>query len=106
MMPGCAPGEDPAVLSWRIALAPRPRYSTAGRHWWREAVTDLYRAARDAREALRESGLPAPPSVAGSAGSAVAYYQLSDEEFERCHPAPRFGDYLVELSQGARGPEW
>lgn len=97
------PGEDPAVAVWRIALAPRPRHSTNGRHWWRELVTSTYRDARDAWEARRESGAPAW-GAAGAANSGVALYQLSDEEFAQLHPPPRFADFLVGLSSGAHDP--
>jgi len=66
----------------------------------------MFHAAQHAREALRESGQMAPSSVAGTAGSGVGYYQLSDEEFDRCHPAPRFQDFLLEFSQGRTEPPW
>lgn len=98
------PGEDPAVLTWRIALSPRPRHSTNGRHWWRELVTNTYRDARDAWEARRESGAPAW-NAAGAANSDVAMYQLSDQEYAELYPPPRFGDFLAELASGARAPD-
>lgn len=89
-----------------MALAPRPRYTTHGRHWWRDLVTATYRDALDARAALRESGHQVPTSVAGTAGAQVGYYQLTDEEFERAHPTPRFRDFLVAFAQGQREPSW
>lgn len=95
--------DEPAVLTWMIALAPRPHYSTGGRHWWRELVTQTYRAARDARSALRESSHPVY-SVAGTANSGAAAYQLSDAEFDEAFPAPRFGDVLHAMSTGAIEP--
>lgn len=94
-------GEDPAVTAWRIALAPRPRYSTNGRHWWREMVTETYRDWRASWEEGRESNLPAW-GVAGAANSGVACHQLSDEEYATLHPAPLFRDVLVGLSGGRR----
>lgn len=96
--------EDPAVITWRIALAPRPRFSTGGRHWWRELVTSTYRDAADAWAHRRESDQPAW-GAPGAAHSGVACYQLSDEEFAALFPRPRFGDFLAHLSQGAVAPE-
>lgn len=94
------------MTSWRIALAPRPRFTTHGRHWWRELVTSNYRAAADARAALRESARDAGGQLPGTAGAAVAYHQLSDDEFEQLVPTPRLADFMRELSQGAREPLW
>lgn len=90
-------GEDPAVLAWRQAMAPRPRYTTNGRHWWREWVTDSYRSARDAWEARRESGAAAY-GAAGAANSDAAAYQLSDAEYAELYPPPTFRDVLQALS--------
>lgn len=64
-------------------------------------ILDEYRAAQDAREALRESGDDAGGSVAGTTGSAVGYYQLSDEEFNEIHPPVLLRDWLVE-----KAAEW
>lgn len=101
------PTQDPAVLSWEVAIAgyrhawPRPRR----RHWWRELVTDTWRAASDAREALRESGHLV--DVAGGVGAQVSAYQLEAEEFDRLYPAPRLADYMRHLSHGQLAPgEW
>lgn len=66
--------------------------------WMADAVT-AYRAARDAREALRESGAPVPTSVAGSAGSGVACYQLERADFDRAYPAPRLADFIREAAR-------
>lgn len=96
--------DDPAVLTWRIALAPRPRYSTGGRHWWRELVTATYQDARHAWEARRHSDQPAW-SAAGAAHSGVACHQLSDEEFAQLYPPPRLQDFLTGLSQGRIAPD-
>lgn len=97
-------GEDPSVITWRIALAPRPRYNTGGRHWWRDLVTSTYRDARDAWEARRESDQPAW-NAPGAAHSGVACHQLSDEEFADLYPPPLFGDFLAHLSQGQLAPD-
>lgn len=84
------PGEDPAVLTWRIALAPRPR-PRGGRHWWREYVTDVYRAADHAWWLAREN---------------AAYgYHTEMREFAEAHPRPRLRDFMVHLSTGAVAPE-
>jgi hypothetical protein len=91
---------DPAVLSWHLSIAayrhafPRP----TRRHWWRDLVTDTYRAARDAREALRESGHLV--DVAGGAGADVAAYQVSDQEFAAAHPPVLLADVMRALSHG------
>lgn len=95
-------GEDPAVLTWRIALA--PRYSTGGRHWWRDLVTSCYRDARDAWEARRHSNLPAW-GAPGAAHSGAACHQLSDDEFADLFPPPMLRDFLIGLSQGAIAPD-
>jgi hypothetical protein len=98
-------GEDPAVLTWRIALAPRPRPEPVGRHWWQQLVTDTFHAAKAAREALRESGQDAGGAVAGTAGSAAGYYQLSEAEFAQVHPPVTLQSVMVALSQGSLAPE-
>ncbi len=98
-------GADPAVSSWRIACAPRPRYSTGGRHWWRELVTETWRAAMDARDGLRESGVPIRAgAVPGTAGANVSHYQLTDQEFDQLYPKVGLGDVMRELSAGAVEP--
>lgn len=100
---GRTPGEDPSVLSWRVALAPRPRY-VAGSHWWRDLVSRTYRDARDARDRLRQSGQVASGRVAGTANSDVAYYQLSDDEFDQAVPRVTFAEVLEGLSSGRLEP--
>lgn len=96
---------EPAVLAWMCVTAGRRRPSEPKRrHWWRELVTATYRDARDAREALRESGQPAPASIAGAAHSGAAYYQLSDAEFAEAHPPVRFGGVLEAMSGGRWDP--
>jgi hypothetical protein len=96
---------DPAVVAWSIAIAghrnafPRP----TRRHWWRDLVTDTYRAARDARDHLRESGHHV--DTAGAAHSQVAAYQLSDQEFDQAHPPVTFRQVLEDLSSGRVAPE-
>jgi hypothetical protein len=94
--------DEPAVLMWMMALAPRPAYrvSAPGHHWWRELVTEVHNCAVAARERLRESSHPAY-QVAGAAHSEAACYQLSDEEFDALHPMPRLRDAMVQLSRGS-----
>ena len=80
------------------------RYKSGGRRVYRRdcrhcQVVDEFRAAQDAREALRESGQTAPPEF-----GPIAYYQLSDEEFDRAHPPLRLKDWLVEKAEEWRDP--
>jgi hypothetical protein len=82
---------DPAVLTWQIALAPRPRFSTGGRHWWREAVHDAWRAAHDAWLLDLE---------AASNGWAT-----EAAEFRAVSPAPRLKDFMTHMSSGRWAPE-
>lgn len=82
---------DPAVLTWMIALAPRPRPAAIGSHWWREMVTDAWRSADQAWWLHRE---------------AVALgYPTEMREFEERHPRPRLGDFMVAMSVGRHDPE-
>lgn len=78
---------DPCVVAWSLALAPtvRPRRV----HWWRELVTNVYRDARDARAALRESG---------------PYLQHEGDEFDREHPPVTLREVMVGLSDGSQAP--
>ena len=69
--------------------------------WMRDAL-EAYRAARDAREALRESGQLVPTSVAGAAGSGVACFQLERADFDRAYPAPRFAEYVKDAAAAYR----
>ena len=69
--------------------------------WMRDAL-EAYRSARDAREAMRESGAPAPTSVAGAAGSQAAWCQLEAEDFAAAYPAPRLADFIREAAASWR----
>lgn len=84
-------GQDPAVITWRIALAPRPRFSTGGRHWWRDYLTAAFSSATAAWELAAE---------AASNGWAT---ELRD--FEANHPRPRLRDFMVQLGSGAMAPD-
>ena len=78
--------DEPSVLTWRIALAPRPRFTTNGRHWWRELVHQAWFSATQVWLAERE---------------AVAIgYATEQREYEEAHPRPRLRDFMVELSTG------
>jgi hypothetical protein len=91
-------GQD-VQLTTRKAWVHR-RYTLAG--WQRDAVT-AYRDARDARNALRESGDPIPAgAVAGTAGANVGAYQLTDAEFASLYPAPRLADFLRDAAESRR----
>lgn len=66
-----------------------------GRNWWREYVTEQWRHADDAWQALRESGQPIHTSAVPGAGYDTAHYQLTDSEFRTLHPRPLFKDFLL-----------
>lgn len=84
------------VRHWRSSGAPR-------RHYWREYVTEVYRAARDAWEALRESSTPLPSrTVTGGSGAVISAYQLETEEFARVHPPPTFKGFLIQLKDSLK----
>lgn len=61
-----------------------------------------YRDARDARDALRESGILAPAEF--GFGAMVAYYQLEDDDFARACPPVLFREWLVENSKALADP--
>jgi hypothetical protein len=81
--------DEPAVLDWMLALAPRPqmRVSAPGHHWWRELVTDAWFMANHAWELERE---------AFANGHAT-----EEREFEDLRPRPKLGDFMSHLSTGA-----
>lgn len=86
--------EDPAVTTWRIALArwqaqqppPPPR-----RHWWRDLVTEAWRCADQAWHLAREA-------------EAIGY-ATEEREYAAHTPRPRLRDFMVHLSTGALAPE-
>jgi hypothetical protein len=82
--------DEPAVLTWMIALAPRPSPEPMGRHWWRELVTDAWRSAYQAWWLEREA-------------FAIGY-STEMEEFEAANPAPRLRDFMVHMSSGQWAP--
>lgn len=83
--------DEPAVLTWMIALSPRPRPEPVGSHWWREMVTDAWRAADQAWQMKRE---------------AVAIgYATEMREFAEAHPRPTLGAFMRALSHGSLAPE-
>lgn len=81
---------DPAVLTWMIALAPRPRPAPVGHHWWRDMVTDAWRSADQAWWLHREN--------------VALGYAPEMRDFELQHPRPRLGDFMVALSSGRFDP--
>lgn len=83
--------EDPAVITWRIALAPRPRHVPVGRHWWRELVVESWRAAHHAWWLQREA--------------TALGYRTEQREYDDLHPAPRLADFMVAMSTGQIAPE-
>lgn len=90
IQPGCKPCQDRQGGLFAVELH---------RH-----VIDDYRAQRDAREALRESGALAPTSVAGVSGSSAAFHQLEAEEFNEHVPAVTFREWLIEWGESRRDP--
>ena len=83
--------DEPAVLTWMIALAPRPRVEPTGRHWWREMVTDAWRCADLAWQARREE--------------VAIGYETEMREFAEAHPRPTLGAFMSALSHGSIAPE-
>lgn len=82
---------DPAVLTWMIALSPRPAPPPIGGHWWREMVTEAWRSADQAWWLERE---------------AVAVgYATEMAEFAQVKPRPKLRDFMVHLSSGHYSPE-
>lgn len=73
----------------------------AAPEWMADALAD-YRAARDARDAMRESSAPVPTSVAGANGSNVSCSQLEDDDFNRAFPAPRLADFIRAAADSRR----
>ena len=72
----------------------RGKAGERGRQRWRAdcrhcQVLDGFRAAKDAREALRESG---------------RFMQYEDDEFDAEHPPPRLRDWLVAKAEEWRDP--
>lgn len=80
---------DPAVLTWRIALAPLPRFRV-GSHWWHRLVMDTFRTWTDAWEAEAERV---------SIG-----YDTELAEFAARKPRPTLKRVLVGLSSGGLAP--
>lgn len=88
--------DEPAVLTWAIALANHDRFLPAPeprRHWWRELVVTTFRDARDQWEANRER--------CESRGGSM---QLEDYEYRAAHPAPTLKAFMVGLSKGQIEP--
>lgn len=83
--------DEPAVLTWMIALAPRPRVEPVGHHWWREMVTDAWRCADEAWQRHREE--------------VAIGYATEMREFAEAHPRPQLGWFMSALSRGALAPE-
>lgn len=86
------PTDEPAVLTWMIALAGdrRPKAEPTGRHWWRELVTDTWRNATLAWERELEA-------------TAIGY-ATEEAEFREKNPPPRLGDAMRALSRGQIEP--
>lgn len=88
-----------------VELTPRGKawiFRTYDAPAWMSDAVSAYRDARDARDVLRESGAVVPTSVPGAAGSAVAYYQLEDSDFDAAVPRPRLADFIRDAAAMAR----
>ncbi len=87
--------DEPAVLTWAIALARRGVLpdDPPKRHWWRELVTSTWRDAYDQWHATKERD----ESRGGS-------MQLEDYEYRERFPVPRLSAFMVGLSGGAVTP--
>lgn len=83
-------GQDPAVLTWMIALSPRPRPAPTARHWWRELVVSEWRHAYDQWLIHRNYE--------------ASGYDTEEREFGQANPVPRLSDFMKHLSQGALAP--
>lgn len=101
-------GQDPAVLTWQIALAPRPRVEPVGHHWWRDLVTATYREAREAWELRFETEANQtwqPGLVERERRKERRAGRREVTDFLEQHPAPKLADVMVGLSSGALAPE-
>lgn len=83
--------DEPAVLTWMIALAPVRRAEPVGRHWWRELVTEAWSSATHAWWLEREA-------------EAIGY-ATEQADFEALNPRPRLRDFMEHLATGALAPE-
>lgn len=81
--------DEPDVLAWMACFAgrrPDTRISAPGHHWWREWITDEWRAADHAWWLQREAE--------------ALGYETEMREFEADNPRPKLGDFMVHLSVG------
>lgn len=84
--------DEPSVLTWACALAPRPRApAPTGRHWWREYVTETWRAAYDAWQIAHEE--------------ASRGYEAEAAEHRAANPPPTLRATMTGLSSGQLAPE-
>ena len=81
------------VVNRRPTCSPRHRRFCSPAH---SALVGGYRDARDARDALRESGEVAPPSF-----GSVAFYQLEDADFDAAVPKVLFKEWLMSHARSA-----
>jgi hypothetical protein len=81
--------DEPAVLTWMIAMAPQPRPEPR-RHWWRDLITGVHRDARDAWLAARES---------------EHFMQWEDDQYRAAFPPPTLKAVMVGLASGHLSPE-
>ena len=82
--------DEPSVLTWMIALSPRPAPAPK-RHWWRDLVTEAWSCADHAWQLHREQ--------------VAIGYDTEEREFAAEHPRPKLRDFMVHLSNGSLSPE-
>lgn len=83
--------DEPAVLTWMVALAPQPARPPIGRHWWRELVHEAWLLADHSWQLQREA--------------VASGYATEEREYAEVHPRPLLKDFLVHLSTGKWSPE-
>jgi hypothetical protein len=85
--------DEPAVLTWAIALANRDRFlpvQPPRRHWWRELVTTHHRDADDQWLIQRERE--------------CSGWSTEEAEYAAKHPRPTLKAFMVGLSSGRIEP--
>lgn len=100
--------QDPSVLSWMIALAPRGRPEPIGHHWWRDLVMSAYLEAREQWEIQFEFATNqsyAPGCVAREKRRERRGGRREITDFIEDNPPPVLADFMVGLSSGALAPE-
>lgn len=93
--------DPPQRARCKPSCSPRHRSHCSADHL---QLVEGYRDARDARDALRESGAAVVPA-AHAFGAAVAPHQLEDSDFDAAFPPVTFKDWLLGHAGRNRQPE-